>query len=141
MGDIINHLIEYCSGIASTIDDNAAKEASRLLFEDLIAGAKDVDEVELLLSQNFKTHSFEEIIIKYFGIYINELLSKWFYEKLIMNKKESDCSNLFRQIKDFIFETVGSMQKNNPLQNIDWSSADADRLIKNIQQDVLTVFE
>lgn len=141
VGDIINHLIEYCSGVASTIDDNAAKEASRLLFEDLIADAKDIDDVEFLLSQNFKTDSLEEIIIKYFGIYINELLSKWFYEKLIMNKKERDCANLFRQIKDFIFETVSSLQKSNPLQNIDWSSDHADRLIKNIQQDVLTVFE
>ncbi len=33
------------------------------------------------------------------------------------------------------------MHKRNPLQNIDWGSDEADRLVKNIQQDVLTVFE
>ena len=69
------------------------------------------------------------------------MLSKWFYENLIRNRKESDCKNLFRQIKEFIFVKLDDMQKNNPLQNIDWSSNAADNIIKKIQQDVLTVFE
>lgn len=141
VSEVINHLIEYCSGTASTIDNVAAKEATRILLEELIAGANDIDEVEKLLEENFKTHTMEEIIVKYFGLYINELLSNWFYENLIRNKTESDCNILFSQIKRFILERVKDMQKNNPLQNIDWSSNDADRLIKNIQQDVLTVFE
>lgn len=139
--DVINHLIEYCSGIAAKIDDNAAKEASKLLFEDLLSQANDIDEIEVLLTQTFQTHTSEELIVKYFGLYINEMLSKWFYENLIRSRAESDCKNLFRQIKDFIFEKVNSMQKNNPLQNIDWSSNEADSLIKKIQQDVLIVFE
>lgn len=139
--DVINHLIEYCSGTASKIDDNAAKEASKLLFEDLLAGANNIDEVESLLTETFQTNTSEEIIVKYFGIYINEMLSKWFYENLIRNRKENDCKNLFRQIKDFIFVKLSGMQKTNPLQNINWSSNAADSIIKKIQQDVLTVFE
>ena len=141
VADIINHLIEYCSGTASTIDENAAKEASRLVFEELIDDAETIDEVEVNLSNEFNSHTSEEIIIKYFGYYINDLLSKWFYEKLIKDKNEKDCNNLFRQIKDFILERVRDVQKSNKLQNIDWGSNDADRLIKDIQQDVLTVFE
>jgi hypothetical protein len=141
VADIINHLIEYCSGTASTIDENAAKEASRLLFEELIADAETIDEIDINLSNEFNSHSSEEIIIKYFGYYINELLSKWFYEKLIKDKNERDCNNLFRQIKNFIIEKVSGIQKNRFLQNIDWSSDEADRLIKDIQQDILTVFE
>jgi hypothetical protein len=84
---------------------------------------------------------YEDITVKYFGCYINELLSNWVYEKLIKDKNESDCNSLFRQIKDFIVERLRDMDKKNPLQNIDWSSKDADKLIKNIQQDILTVFE
>ena len=86
VADIINHLIEYCSGTASTIDENAAKEASRLLFEELISDAESIDEIEVILSNEFTSHTSEEIIIKYFGYYINELLSKWFYEKLIKHR-------------------------------------------------------
>lgn len=141
VGDVINHLIEYCSGSATSIDDNAAKEATRLLLEELMGQAESIDEIQTLLEETFTTNSLEDVIIKYFGYYINELLSKWFYEKLIKDKNESDCNNLFNQIKNFIVQRVDDMHKNNPLQNIDWSSDEADRLIKNIQQDVLTVFE
>lgn len=141
VGDIINHLIEYCSGSATTIDDNAAKEATRLLLEELIGQAETIDEVENLLQSTFNDSSLEDIIIKYFTYYINELLSKWFYEHLIKKKGERNCNNLFDQIKNYINETVIDVQRNNPLQNIDWSSDEADRLIKNIQQNVLTIFE
>lgn len=141
VGDVINHLIEYCSGSATSIDDNAAKEATRLLLEDLIGQADSIDGVQTLLEESFTTSTLEDVIIKYFGYYINELLSKWFYENLIKNKNESDCNNLFSQIKNFIVERVADMHKKNPLQNIDWSSQRADTLIRNIQQDVLTVFE
>lgn len=141
VGDVINHLIEYCSGSATSIDDNAAKEATRLLLEELIGQAESIDRVQTLLEESFTTSRLEDVIIKYFGYYINELLSKWFYENLIKNKNESDCNNLFSQIKNFIVERVADMNKKNPLQNIDWSSQEADRLVKNIQQDVLTVFE
>ncbi|WP_419486794.1 hypothetical protein [Chryseobacterium bernardetii] len=141
VNDIINHLIEYCSTDSSSIDDIAAKEATRLLMEELIGQADSIDEVETLLSEKFESNSLEDIIIGYFGNYINELLSKWFYENLIKNKNESDCNNLFSQIKSFIKERVSDMHKRNPLQNVDWGSNDADTLIKNIQQDVLTVFE
>ena len=141
VADIINHLIEYCSGTASTIDENAAKEASRLLFEELISDAESIDEIEVILSNEFTSHTSEEIIIKYFGYYINELLSKWFYEKLIKDKNERDCNNLFQQIKNFIIEKVSGIHKNRLLQSIDWSSNEADKLIKDVQQDILTVFE
>ncbi|MFF5381113.1 hypothetical protein [Pedobacter suwonensis] len=141
VGDVINHLIEYCSGNATTIDDNAAKEATRLLLEELMGQAESIDDVQTLLEETFTTNTLEDVIVKYFGYYINELLSKWFYENLIKSKSESDCNNLFTQIKNFIIERVGDMHKRNPLQNIDWSSDEADRLVKNIQEDILTVFE
>ena len=51
------------------------------------------------------------------------------------------CNSLFQQIRDFILEKIKAMNKTNPLNSIDWSSDEADRLIKNIQQDILKVFE
>lgn len=141
VSDIINHLIEYCSGTASTIDEVAAKEATRKLLEELVSNAEDIEEMENMLSNKFDESSSEDIIIRYFGYYIYEHLDKWFYEKLIKEKNQSDCDNLFKQIKDFIFESLKEMQRKNSLQNLDWSSNNADRLIKNIQQDILTVFE
>lgn len=141
VGDIINHLIEYCSGPAATIDEVAAKEATRKLLEELVSNAENIEEMEEMLMGKFEETTSEDLIIRYFGYYIYEHLDKWFYEKLIKDKNQSDCHNLFRQIKDFIFERLKDVQRVNSLQDLDWGSGDADKLIKNIQEDILIVFE
>jgi len=141
VAEIINHLIEYSAGPSSTIDDKAAKEASRLLLEEIIGTANSIEELEAILNEVFEKHTHEELIIKYFGYYILEHLSVWFYEKLVKEKGKDECTGLFRQIKDFIFESLRNVNKNRPLQNIKWGTAESDTLIKNMQQDVLTVFE
>ena len=140
VSDVVNHLIEYCSGPASTLDDKAAKEASRLLFEEILVSANSLEDAEELMQQVFTSTTHEELIIKYFGYYVLEHLSIWFYEKLVKEKGKTVCTELFRQLKNFIFESLKKMQKKNPLQKIDWGGDEADRLIKNIQQDVLTIF-
>lgn len=139
--DVINHLIEYCSGSASTIDDRAAKEATRKLLEEIASDANTIEELQERLQSTVDTESLEEIMIKYFGYYILEHLSVMFYEKLVKEKGKSDCSNLFGQIEAFVLERLKGMNKTYPLNNLNWGSDDADRFIKNIQQDVLTVFE
>jgi hypothetical protein len=141
VADIVNYLIEYCSGPASNIDDRAAKEASRILLEELTTNANSIDELEAKLKENLDSQSLEEILVRYFGYYIIEHLSVMFYEKLVTEKGKTDCTELFRQIKNFIHARLEEMNKTNPLQNMDWGSDDADRAIKNIYQDVLTVFE
>lgn len=139
--DIVNHLIEYCSGPASTIDDRAAKEASRILMEEMVGEASNIQELEENLKATFDNESLEDVMIKYFGYYILEHLSSMFYEHLVKEKGKSDCSNLFRQIKDYIFVELEQVNRNTPLNSIDWGGNEADRLIKNIQENVLTVFE
>lgn len=139
--DVINHLIEFCSGPTSSIDENAAKEASRMLLENLVSDAETIEDLESVLEERFDIDSSEDLIIQYFGYYVYEHLSKWFYEHLVRKKNETDCKSLFRQIKDCINQMLITVNRTNPLHNIDWGSTDADRIIKNIYQDVLTVFE
>tara|TARA_R110002020_G_scaffold174401_2_gene365858 strand:- start:2369 stop:3118 length:750 start_codon:yes stop_codon:yes gene_type:complete len=139
--DVIDHLIEFCSGPASTIDDRAAKEASRKLLEEIAGNASTFEELQESLQNTVDQDTLEDLMVKYFGYYVLEHLSIMFYEHLVTKKGKSECSNLFRQIEAFIIDRLDEMNKTNPLNSIDWGSDDADRLIKNIQQDVLTVFE
>lgn len=141
LSDVINQLIEHCSGPSSTLDDVAAKTAAQKLLEELVANAENLEDFQNNLQETLSKESLEDILIRYFGYYIFEHLSIMFYEKLIVDKGKVECDNLFRQIRDFIFEKLKSINKKNPIQSIDWGSADADRIIKNIQEDVLKVFE
>ena len=141
LNDVINRLLEHCTGPSSTLDDVAAKAASQKLLEELAGDAETVEEWQEKLKDNLDNETLENVIERYFGYYIFEHLSIMFYEKLVVDKGKSDCDNLFRQIKDYVFEKIKNMNKTNPLKDVDWAGEDADRLTKNIQEDVLKVFE
>lgn len=141
LNDVIDRLLEQCTGPSSTLDDVAAKAASQKILEELAGDATTIDEWQQQLNEVLNNETLEDIIGRYFGYYIFEHLSIMFYEKLIVDKSVQDCNTLFRQIKDYIFEKIKNINQTNPLQNINWAGEDADRLIKNIQEDVLKVFE
>lgn len=141
LNDVIARLLEYCTGPSSTIDDVAAKAASKKLLEELSVNCETIQEWETQLQEVLNTESIEEIIERYFAYYILERLSIMFYEKLVVEKGHTECNSLFQQIRDFILEKIRGMNKTNSLNNIDWGGEEADRLIKNIQEDVLKVFE
>lgn len=139
--DVINHLLEYCAGVAATIDDTAAKEAERQLLEEISSSAKNFQELEEIFQEKIEEYGIEELLIKYYAYYIYEHLSIDFYEKLIKDKGKSKCGNLFRQLKDFLFEKIKNISKNQDLSKIDWNSEDGDRIVKNIFEDTLKAFE
>lgn len=141
LSEVIDAILEYCTGPASTLDDVAAKAATQKLLEELLNNAETISELESNLKETLRNETLEEVIERYFGYCIYEHLSIMFYEKLIVDKGKGQCENLFRQIRDYILEKLKNINKTNPLKDIDWKSADADRLIKNIQEDVLKVFE
>jgi len=141
LSDIVNNLIEYCSGPASSIDDIAAKEATRLLFEELFEKAKSIEELQEQLKATLSQENLEEMIIKYFGYYVFEHLSVMFHEKLTKQKGDRNRGKLFKRIKDFIIESLKRVNNKTPLKNIDWSGGKAKDLISKILTDVLAVFE
>jgi len=141
LNEVIDRLLEHCTGPSSSLDDVAAKAASQKILEELASDAETIEEWQQHLTQTLDEENLEDIIARYFGYYIFEHLSIMFYEKLIVDKGKTDCDNLFKQIKDYVFEKIKNMNKTNPLNDINWASEDAERLIKNIQEDVLKVFE
>jgi len=141
LNEVVDRLLEHCTGPSSTLDDVAAKAASQKILEELASDAGTIEEWQQQLKVTLENETLEDIIERYFGYYIFEHLSIMFYEKLVVEKGKTNCDNLFRQIKDFVFEKIKNLNKINPLNNINWAGEEADRLVKNIQEDVLKVFE
>lgn len=139
--DVLNHLLEYCSGVASSLDDTAAKEAERQLLDEISSSAKDLKELEQNFQDKINEYGIEELLIRYDAYYIYEHLSIDFYEKLVSEKGKSKCSNLFRQLKDFLIEKVTNLSKKMDLSKIQWNAPEGDRLVKNIFEDTLKAFE
>ena len=139
--DAINYLLEYCAGIAFSLDDTAAKAAEKHLLEEIGSEAKTVEELEKNFDEKVIEYGVEELIIRFFAHYIHEHLFSDFYEKLIKEKGKKATSNLFIQLKNFIFERIKNVSRKRDLSKIDWAGKDGNELVKNIFEDTLKEFE
>lgn len=140
VSEVVNFLLEKINGVSSTKDDSAAKEATRKILEEFADQANSIDELEENLRKKLENESIEEILIKYYGYYIHEDLSRMFYEKLVKEKGKSNCNGLFREIKDYIMSRLARLNKEGKLKKIDFSSDKWKNLIKDMYDRVIKIF-
>lgn len=139
--DTINFLLEYCAGVASSLDESAAKAAERTLLDEIKSEADDFEELATNFEETLEEYGVEELLIRYYAYYIYEHLSIGFYEKLIKGKGSDKTSNLYKQLKYFLIERVKNISLNRNLSEIIWNSKDGEDLVKNIFEDTLKEFE
>jgi hypothetical protein len=139
--EAINFLLEYCAGVASSIDETAAKAAEGQLLEEIGSQAKNFEELAKNFEVSIEEYGTEELLIKYFGYYIYEHLSIDFYEKLIEEKGKAATSNFYKQLKKFVIEKVKNIARGRDLSIINWADKEGEDLVKNIFEDTLKAFE
>lgn len=139
--DVINYLLEYCAGVAASLDETAAKAAEKQLLDEIGSEAKTIEELEKNFEDKIKEYGIEELLIRYYSYYICEHLSIDFYEKLIKKKGKTATSNFFTQLKNFLFERVKNISRKRDLSKINWNGREGDELVKNIFEDTLKAFE
>jgi hypothetical protein len=139
--DVINYLLEHCAGVASSIDETAAKAAERQLLKEIESEAKTLEELEKNFETKVAEYGIEELLIRYYAYYIYEHLSIDFYEKLIEEKGRTATDNFYNQLKNYLIEKMKNVSHNRDLSKIQWQSTDGDTLVKNIFEDTLKAFE
>ena len=93
--DAVNYLLEYCAGVASSIDETAAKAAERQLLREIESEAKTLEELEKNFEEKIEEYGIEELLIRYYAYYIYEHLSIDLYEKLIEEKGKTATDNFY----------------------------------------------
>ncbi len=139
--DTINFLLEFCAGVASSLDESAAKAAERTLLDEIKSEAENFEELATNFEETLEDYGVEELLIRYYAYYVYEHLSIGFYEKLIKGKGSDKTSNLYKQLKYFLLEKVKNISLNRNLSKIIWNSRDGEDLVKNIFEDTLKAFE
>jgi hypothetical protein len=139
--DVINHLLDYCAENAGTVDDVAARAAASNLFSELFNEEGEIDDMEDLINNVLDSEGLDNILTDFFAHYIYEHLSTRFAENLEQAKSPQHCQKLFKEIKDLIFEDVKDLNNKIDLEKVDWSGKEGDRIIKDIFEETLKIYE
>lgn len=137
----VNVIIERCANRAGTLDECAAKAAIRDLLKDIGIESDNLQGIENEFNSAIEQFGITEILIKYFGNYLYQLLCNNFYEKLIKEKGIRETDNFYKDLREFIIEKTKSISNNIDLRNVVWKSNAGISLVQGIFNETLKAFE
>lgn len=140
--DIFNILIEACSDKVIGLDETAANQAITEMFE----GLKDMmnetfSNIEEVLQSILNDHQLQEIIDKFFGVYIFVHLSQNFTEKLEKKYAQEKVDQYMKQIKEQIISDIQEGVNGSKSINVDWNGDEGKKFILEEFNKILNIFD
>lgn len=140
--DIFNILIEACSDKVIGLDETAANQAITEMFE----GLKDMmnetfSNIEEVLQSILNDQQLQEIIDKFFGVYIFVHLSQNFTEKLEKKYAQEKVDQYMKQIKEQIISDIQEGVNGSKSINVDWNGDEGKKFILEEFNKILNIFD
>ncbi|WP_155803956.1 hypothetical protein [Segatella baroniae] len=140
--DIFNILIEACSDKVIGLDETAANQAITEMFE----GLKDMmnetfSNIEETLQSILNDQQLQEIIDKFFGVYIFVHLSQNFTEKLEKKYTQEKVDQYMKQIKEQIISDIQEGIHGSKSINVDWNGVEGKKFISEEFNKILNIFD
>lgn len=134
-------LLEVVVGPASTLDDDAARDAFLDLSEELLRETETYEDVRRVFSSAVDPAGVVRLLSHYFAHYIYRLVCRDFYEKLLKQEGRDKVSRTLKSIKDCIKSMLSAKLVNRDVLSINWRGAEGRRLTQSIFQDTLRIYE
>jgi len=138
--DIIDFLLIYTSDTDAGMDETAANKASCEVFDEIAEQAgNDIEEFEKLLQESVDGKGLENILCRFWGLYIFEHLSQRFAEKIEQQKGSEISKETFKIIKDDILGRIEVINKHRPVKEIDWNGTEGTNEIDEIFESIINI--
>lgn len=140
--DIFNILIEACSDKVIGLDETAANQAITEMFEGLKGMMNETfSNIEEVLQSILNDQQFQEIIDKFFGVYIFVHLSQNFTEKLEKKYAQEKVDQYMKQIKEQIISDIQEGVNGSKSINVDWNGDEGKKFILEEFNKILNIFD
>ncbi len=138
--DILDFLLVYTSGTNTGMDETAASKASCEVFDEIAEQTgNDLDEFEKLIQETVDGNGLENILCRFWGLYIFEHLSQRFAEKIEQQKGSEICKETFKIIKDDILGRIEVLNDHRPIKQIDWNGDEGSKEIDKIFKSIINI--
>jgi hypothetical protein len=138
--DIIDYLLIYTSGTNTGMDETAASKASCEVFDEIAEQTdNDIQEFEKLLQESVDGNGLENILCRFWGLYIFEHLSQRFAEKIEQQKGTEISKETFKIIKDDIIGRIEVLNAHRPIKKIDWNGDEGSKEIDKIFESIINI--
>jgi hypothetical protein len=138
--DIIDYLLIYTSDTNTGMDETAASKACCEVFDEIAEQTgNDIEEFEKLVQESVGGNGLENILCRFWGLYIFEHLSQRFAEKIEQQKGTEISKETFNIIKDDIIGRIEVLNKDRDVKDIDWNGEEGTKEIDGIFESIINI--
>jgi hypothetical protein len=138
--DIIDYLLIYTSDTNTGMDETAASKACCEVFDEIAEQTgNDIEEFEKLVQESVDGNGLENILCRFWGLYIFEHLSQRFAEKIEQQKGTEISKETFNIIKDDIIGRIEVLNKDRDVKDIDWNGEEGTKEIDGIFESIINI--
>lgn len=134
-------LIDVLIGPASTLDEDATRDAFVDLNSELVRETTDYKEMKRLYSEALDQQGIQRLLARFFAQYIYHLVSRCFHERLLKREASDKIGHTLRSIKETIKSKLDSRLVNRDITRIKWAGAEGRRITEAIFKQTLQIYE
>lgn len=138
LSEVLNALIDRLGGPGSSLDDVDAKAALIALRRELLGEATSLEEVEQILAS--QVAKLDELLFRYFSLYLLEHFSRVFFERLIRLVGESRALTMLDELGRFFQSALRNRTAGRDLTEIEWDKPEGEGVIMDIMELTLRVY-
>lgn len=139
--EVSTGLLDFLAGPANTLDEQAARSALTKINDELLKDTQTYDDVDKAFSKSLDKDRIERIVTTFFGYYLYELFCRDFYEQWVKKVGTDQANQSLYSVKDCIEWSLKSKLTNKDVAKIDWYGQQGQKLIQQIMQETLAIFE
>lgn len=134
-------LVDALVGPASTLDDDAARDAFIDLNDELLKETKTYEEVKRVFSTMLDEAGITRLLMRFFANYVYRLVCRGFYEKLLKQEGLDKVGRTLKTIKGCIKSKLEARLSRRNVLRVKWNGAEGRRLTESIFLETLRIFE
>jgi hypothetical protein len=139
--EIAFSLVDELCGDGSTLDEVDARNAMSDLNKEMLEDADTYEDVVARLGERMRAQSLGNLLLRFFGYYLYHQFLRSFYERLVRKHGGNTTDGFLGSIRRFIASKLRYETYERNLVTIDWRGSEGQRIINNVLQRTLEVFE
>ena len=139
--DVVTGLLDVLIGPASTLDEDATRDAFVDLNGELVRDNAPYDELKRLYTESLNEQGTARLLARFFALYVFRLVSRYLSEKLLKQEPQDKRGHTLKSIKQTIKAKLDAELFDRDVARINWNGAEGRRITETIFKQTLRIYE
>lgn len=139
--EVVGGLLDVLIGPASTLDEDATRDAFVDLNSELVRENAPYEELKRLYSESLNEQGTARLLARFFAQYVFRLVSRYLSEKLLKQEPRDKRGHTLKSIKQTIKAKLDAELFDRDVTRVNWKGTEGRKITETIFKQTLRIYE